>query len=100
MDRGYSLRDMVIVSILMILMALFYLRSRNYRQRWLALGLGILLIIGFTMVSTTVYWLSLGSGHVNAGRAILWTLIVTALYLSPILLSGLVRTVFRQTAEA
>jgi hypothetical protein len=100
MDRGYSLRDMVILSFLMILMALFYLRSRSYRQRWLALGLGILLIIGFTKLSTTAYWLSLDPGHVNVRGAILWTLIVTAIYLSPILLSVLVRTVFRPTVEA
>ncbi len=100
MDRGYSLRDMVIVSILMILMAILYLRSLSYRQRWLALGLGILLIIGFTKVSTAAYWLSQGPGHADVRAAILWTLIVTAIYLSPILLSGLVRTVFRPSAEA
>jgi hypothetical protein len=98
-DRGYSLRDMVIVSSLMILMALIYLRSRGDRQRGLSLGLGIPLIIGFTKISTTAYWQSLGPGHVDVSGAILWTLIVTALYLSPILLSGLVRTVFTPTAE-
>jgi hypothetical protein len=99
-DRAYSLRDMVIVSSLMILMALFYLRSQSYRQRGLTLGLGIPLIVSFAKVSTTAYWLGLGPGHVSVSGVILWTLIVIAFYLSPILLSGIIWTVFRPTAEA
>lgn len=83
MDRLYSLRDMCILTGMMHLMALFYLRSRTPRQRRLSVGVGIPLILAYTVVSTTLFWQSLGSGNVFIPGMLIWLLILVAFYLSP-----------------
>jgi hypothetical protein len=50
-DRAYSLRDMILLSILFLGMALFYLRSRSLRQRGLTLVVGVPLILAYTFSS-------------------------------------------------
>ena len=88
MDRAYSLRDMFLLTALLVLMALIYLRSRSRRGRRLAVGVGIPLILGYTVVSTTLFWRSLGPGNVFIPGMITWTVILVIFYLSPVILVG------------
>lgn len=100
MDRAYSLRDMFVLTALMILMALIYLRSRTPRQRGLTLGVGVPLIIGFTAISTTAFWLSLGPENVYIPGMLVWTVILIAFYFLPGIISAWMRSVFSPGSEA
>jgi hypothetical protein len=100
MDRVYSLRDMILLSILMLGMALIYLRSRSKRQRGLTLAIGIPLILGFTAISTTAYWLSLGPGNVYIPGMLIWTVVLITFYLSPGIFSAWMRIVLKPAPEA
>ena len=91
-DRAYSLRDMVLLSILMVAMVSTYLRSRIARARAMSLSLGILLTVGYTAVSTTAYWLSQGPQNVYIPGIIIWVVILLAFYLSPLVLTRRLRT--------
>lgn len=99
MDRAYSLRDMILLSILFLGMALIYLRSRSIRQRGLTLVVGVPLILAYTAISTTAYWLSLGPDHVYIPGMLIWTAILVAFYLSPGIFSNLVRRFTSPTLE-
>jgi hypothetical protein len=56
MDRLYSLRCMVLLTLLMCGTALAYLRSAHPWQEVLTLLGGSILTVAVTMVATTVYW--------------------------------------------
>jgi hypothetical protein len=92
MDRMYSLQDMFVLSVMLILMALVYLRSRSCLGRRLAVGIGIPLVLVYTATSTTLFWYSQGPGNVFIPGMIAWTVILVIFYLSPGILVGGVKT--------
>lgn len=98
-DRLYSLRDMLVLTAMMLLMALIYLRSRTPRGRRQSVGVGILLILGYTAVSTTVYWFSLGPENVYIPGMLVWTVILVAFYLSPGVIITFARAALRPEPE-
>lgn len=100
MDRLYSLRDMVILTGMMLLMALIYLRSRTSLGRQLSVGIGIPAILAYTVVSTTLFWQSLGPGNVYIPGMLLWTGILVAFYLTPGIIYALRRTLHLRKREA
>jgi hypothetical protein len=83
MDRVYSLLNVSLLSAALIAMAVIYLRSRTFHRRRLTVVAGILTILGYTAVTVTVYWFSLGPDNVNILGMILWTIILVAFYLYP-----------------
>lgn len=87
-DHTYSIRDLIVLSLALLLMALLYLRSRTLRQRSLVVGIGIPLIIVYTGLSTTTYWLSLGPGNVYLPGMLIWMIVLVFFYLSPRILVG------------
>jgi amino acid transporter len=99
-DRLYSLRDMVLLTILMITMAIVYLRARSARRRRLSLVVSILAILGYTTVSTTVYWRSLGPENVFIPGMIGWVLILVLFYFSPAIPSVWKRIVNKRASES
>lgn len=86
-DRAYSIRDLILLSLAMLSMALLYLRSQTKRQRSLTLLIGILIIIGYTAISTTVYWYRLGPQNVSIPMMFLWTVILIIFYFAPGIIS-------------
>ena len=100
MDRAYSLRDMFVLTALMLLMALTYLRSRTSRGRRLSMGIGIPLILVYTTVSTTLFWQSLGPGNVYIPGMLAWMAILIAFYLSPGIIIGFARAVLSSERES
>jgi hypothetical protein len=100
MDRAYSLRDMIVLTAMLVLMALFYLRSRSTLARRLTVGIGISLVLGYTAVSTTLIWHNLGPGNVFIPGMIAWTVILVIFYLSPGILVSIAKAVQTAKAEA
>ncbi len=84
MDRLYSLRCMVLLTLLMCGTALAYLRSAHPWQEVLALLGGSILTVAVTMVSTTVYWGANGWRDVRGPT--LGGVIVIAVMFSPVLI--------------
>jgi len=100
MDRVYSLRDMFVLSALMLLMALIYLRSRTSRGHRLSVGIGIPLILVYTAVSTTLFWQSQGPGNVYIPGMIAWTIVLVLFYLSPGIMIGFAKAALVNKLEA
>lgn len=95
MDRLYSLQYMLLLTILMCLTVVFYMRGRNITQRALSLALGILVINLVIQASVNYYWSQQGMGSLNISLAITLVLLVTAVMLSPVLV-GLIRFLWQK----
>lgn len=89
MDRLYSLRFMVVLTLLMSGTALAYLRSMRGWQRALALLVGIILTATIVTVAPAVYWSE--HGWVNVQRTLTAGVIVVAVLFSPALIGVLHR---------
>jgi hypothetical protein len=100
MDRAYSLRDMFVLTTLMLLMGLSFLCSRTSRGRRLSIGIGIPIILAYTAISTTLFWQSLGPGNVYIPGMLAWTAILVVFYLSPGIIIGIGRAALRSNPEA
>lgn len=83
MDRLYTMRDVSLLTAMLIGMAVIYLRSRTFHRRRLTIIVGILTILGYAAASVTVYWFRLGPDNVYIPGMILWTIILIAFYLYP-----------------
>lgn len=83
MDRLYTLRDVSLLSAILIAMAVIYLRSRTFHRRRLTIIVGILTILLYAAASVTAYWFRLGPDNVYIPGMILWTIILVVFYLYP-----------------
>lgn len=83
MDRLYSLRFMIILTLLMCGTALAYLRSRYPWQAVLSLLVGVTLSVAVIIVAPAVYWMTNGWGDVRgplrAGSAVMGVMFSPAL---------------------
>ncbi len=90
-DRLYSLRFMVALTLLMSGTVLAYLRSTRQWQRVLALLVGNILTVTIVTMAPTVYWLE--NGWVNVQRTVMAGIVVLAVMFSPVLVGLLRRSV-------
>ncbi len=84
MDHLYTLVFMALVTMLMVVTALLYLRSAGRRSRAMWLSLGTLAVILVASVGPTAYWLP-RNGVSIIGTAV-WTAIILAVAFSPMLI--------------
>jgi hypothetical protein len=89
-DRLYSLRFMVVLTLLMSGTVLAYLRSTRQWQRVLALLVGNILTVTIVTMAPT-YWLE--NGWVNVQRTVMAGIVVLAVMFSPVLVGLLRRSV-------
>jgi hypothetical protein len=88
-DRLYSLPFMVALTLVMVGIALAYLRSTSPWHRVLALLVGIILTVAVATVAPTAYWLE--HGWVNVKWTFMIGALVVAVIFSPLLLGLLCR---------
>lgn len=80
-DRQYSLIFKLVLTIMMVITSLFYLRTGRHDARSRILVAGVLLCLAVTQISMIAYWQPIGGVFIPGALA--WGLVILGIMLSP-----------------